>query len=208
MVTILIGKSASGKDTLLHELKEKHGFGDIVTTTSRPIREGEEEGVQYNFVSREQFMEKINNNELLEYRTYNTLVNGKADTWYYGCPKSAADKLDPNKDYVAIFDVQGAKDFVNYYGKDNCFVCYIDVNDTIRQRRAMNRGSFDQTEWTRRVIDDRKKFDWNNMKGLVNCVMANNTESLEFLTNRFLDKYSKYQKHINLEKEENNDIER
>ena len=47
MVTILIGKSASGKDTLLHELKEKHGFGDIITTTSRPIREGEEEGVKY-----------------------------------------------------------------------------------------------------------------------------------------------------------------
>lgn len=146
-----MGKSASGKDTLLNELK-KDGFETIVSTTTRPMREGETNGVEYNFVSKEEFNKNLNN--FLEYRSYNTLVNGKSDTWYYGSPK-----VNPNeKDYIVILDVEGAKDYLLEYGKDNVFVVYLDCPDDIRTQRAVERGSFNEAEWNRRLEDDIIKF--------------------------------------------------
>ena len=49
MLTILIGMSASGKDAILRELVANHGFREIVTTTTRPMRKGEVNGKDYNF---------------------------------------------------------------------------------------------------------------------------------------------------------------
>lgn len=58
MLTILIGMSASGKDAILRELVANHGFREIVTTTTRPMRKGEVNGKDYNFISRKEF-EKV-----------------------------------------------------------------------------------------------------------------------------------------------------
>ena len=55
MLTILIGMSASGKDAILRELVANHGFREIVTTTTRPMRKGEVNGKDYNFISRKEF---------------------------------------------------------------------------------------------------------------------------------------------------------
>lgn len=54
MLTILIGMSASGKDAILRELVANHGFREIVTTTTRPMRKGEVNGKDYNFISRKE----------------------------------------------------------------------------------------------------------------------------------------------------------
>ena len=67
MYLILCGKSGSGKDTILKRLC-KRGFTPIVSLTSRPIREGETNGVEYNFVSRELFESLIRDKKLIEYR--------------------------------------------------------------------------------------------------------------------------------------------
>ena len=48
---ILIGKTASGKDTILNQLVKKHGYKKIVTYTSRPMRKGEKQDVTYHFIS-------------------------------------------------------------------------------------------------------------------------------------------------------------
>ena len=196
MITILCGKSASGKDTLQEELK-KEGFGNIVSTTSRPIRDGELNGREYNFTTKEQFLADIEAGKFLEYRTYNTLVGGKADTWYYGCPKKTLDDLDPNKDYVIILDMGGTKDFVDYYGKDNCFVCYVTVDEDLRKERAMSRGSFDETEWNRRAKDDEFKFAPDIVNSLANAQITNNTDSVDNLKEAFHKAYGDYKENLN-----------
>ena len=83
MLVILCGKSSCGKDTL-EKMLEQSGFEPIVSTTTRPMREGEVEGREYYFVSREQFLAKLDAGQMLEYRSYNTTVGGVPDTWYYG----------------------------------------------------------------------------------------------------------------------------
>lgn len=79
MLTILIGMSASGKDAILRELVANHGFREIVTTTTRPMRKGEVNGKDYNFISRKEFEKGISEGRFFEYRSYNTIWNGKED---------------------------------------------------------------------------------------------------------------------------------
>ena len=155
MFLILCGKSCSGKDSILKEIV-KMGYKPIVSVTSRPIREGETNGIEYEFVSRELFESFIKADRLIEYRTYNTLVNGVEDTWYYGLLK---DNLDVSEDYVVILDLNGAESFMDYYGRNCCFCVYIDAPDEIRTIRAMQRGSFDETEWKRRMAADTEDFN-------------------------------------------------
>ena len=153
MITILVGKSASGKDTMLKKML-KEGYEPIVSYTSRPMRDGETDGVEYHFVSKQRFLELRCLDFFMESRSYNTLVNGNPDTWYYGSPKVNACE----KNYVAILDVEGAVKFIRYYGKENVEVIYLYVSDEERERRASLRGSFDKTEWDRRKKDDDVKF--------------------------------------------------
>lgn len=155
MIVILCGKSASGKDTTLKKLVEKYNYIPIISTTTRPIREGEKNGVDYNFISKEEFNWKIAKDMFLEYRSYNTLFNDIPDTWYYGTEKQ---ELDPKKIYISVLDFDGAREVQKYYGRDNTIIIYISCPDVIRENRAKQRGSFDQTEWDRRLKDDEIKF--------------------------------------------------
>ena len=203
MLTILIGKSGSGKDAVQRQLcgteHERERFGEflfferIITTTTRPMREKEQEGIDYNFISKEDFLKGIKEDRFIEYRSYDTLVNNKPDTWYYGTPKR---ELDKDKDYVIILDAQGAKDFVNHYGRENCFVVSIEVPDEIRERRAMKRGSFDKTEWNRRLADDKIKFSEENIESVANF-HTENTGTLDIVLediNNALKSYKKMNK--------------
>lgn len=171
MITILIGKSATGKDTILRELRNEYGYEPIISTTSRPMRENEKDHVDYIFVSSEIFRAMIQIGCFIEYRSYNTLVNGNPDTWYYGVQTF---EPDDNRNYVVILDVEGAKSFIDYFGKDNLRIIYIDSDDDIRKSRAEKRGSFNETEWQRRFIDDNIKFSCDVCDSLCDSHINNN----------------------------------
>ena len=158
MITIICGKSASGKDTLLKELKENFGFRPIVSTTSRPMRDGETDGVDYNFTSRSAFEAMVSKGELAEYRAYSTLVGGVPDVWYYGTTKHSLESLDPDKNYAMVMDLEGANKIRDSVGSEACRVIYLDTPDKLRTKRAKARGSFDETEWNRRLADDNERF--------------------------------------------------
>ena len=158
MFLILCGKSASGKDTIAKRLARR-GFETLVSYTSRPMRDGEEEFVDYVFLTKQDFEQRIKEGRFIEYRSYKTLVNGKEDIWYYGTPKrDIDDMLTAEKDFVIILDLDGAKAFMDYYGGENCLCVLIDASSTDRTERAMRRGSFDQTEWERRLAADDEAF--------------------------------------------------
>lgn len=169
-ITILCGQSASGKDSILRKLVSDYDYLPIISVTSRPMRIGEKDGVDYLFETKENFLKLIKNDGLIEYRIYNTLLNGVSDCWYYGLIKHI---LDDNKKYVVILDIQGTKDFISYYGKDKCEVIYVDCPSEIRKERAMKRGSFDLTEWKRRSEADEIDFSEDKRVGVVDREVQN-----------------------------------
>lgn len=154
-IIVLCGKSASGKDALLKELVKHHGFKPIVSATSRPMRDGEEDHIDYHFKTRDEFLNMIADDELIEYRTYDTFVNGNPDTWYYGVPKSS---IKSNTKHAAVLELKGLAKFKNIF-KDRVIAVMILVKDDVRKQRAMNRGSFDEHEWNRRLLADKTDFD-------------------------------------------------
>ena len=182
MLLILIGKSGSGKDAVMRELTANHDFERIVSTTTRPMRVGEQEGREYHYISKEQFLEGIEHGDFLEYRSYNTIFNGESDTWYYGSPKK---KLEEGKNSIAILDVQGAQDYISYYGKEQCRVAEIIVPNTLREQRARERGSFSESEWKRRAADDEIKFAPEKTDSLVDYRIKN-TGTLEAAVDNLL----------------------
>ena len=80
MKIILVGKSGSGKDYIRKRLVDKYGYNNVITTTTRPKREGETEGDEYEFVSENGFKWLIEQGAMIEYRTYDTVFG----RWYYG----------------------------------------------------------------------------------------------------------------------------
>ena len=197
MLIILTGMSGSGKDTVQKELIKEYAFQRIVPVTTRPMRENEQNGVDYHFINREEFLKNVNDNNFIEYRSYDTLVGGKPDTWYYGSPKT---ELNHDEYYCVILDIQGAKSFVKHYGSKNCFVIEIKVSDTVREQRAMTRGSFDKTEWDRRLIDDHRKFSNTETENVVNYTIDNTTNDIDDIVitiTEALDAYQQYNKETN-----------
>lgn len=174
MILILCGKSASGKDTILNDFIQDGFVHKIISYTTRPKRTGEVNGVDYNFVTERQFIDMLNEGLFFETRSYNTLQNGYSNTWYYGSKKIDMD-MKSKIHYGAIMDMNGVRDYVNEYGKENVFVVYVDVPDELRKQRCVERGSFDETEWNRRLEDDAKKFDLTNpeVSSLINLVVEN-----------------------------------
>ena len=101
---IISGTTCAGKDTVVKELlKRNDNLSLAVSYTSRPIRDGEQEGVDYYFVSPEEFERKIANGDFLEYAKVHYGM-------YYGTPKDEIKKILANgKDVILVIDVQGAK---------------------------------------------------------------------------------------------------
>lgn len=107
---IISGTTCAGKGTVIKKLLSNHN--DIVLSisyTSRPKRDSEIDGIDYYFVSEEEFEKKIKNNEFLEYAK----VQYKA---YYGTPKrEVLQQLEKGKDVILEIDVQGAKQIKKLY---------------------------------------------------------------------------------------------
>lgn len=171
MITILCGKSGCGKDTILNMLTQRTAIKPIISTTTRPIRENEQPDREYHFVTKETFLAMLAQHQLIEYRTYQTLVGGTPDTWYYGSAEVDA----RTQNHITILDMDGVRSYLERYGKDQILVIQLHVPDDIRKRRAISRGSFDETEWNRRLQDDNIKFaDTSDIDALIE-----NTDDIE-----------------------------
>lgn len=169
MIIILCGKSGAGKDRIMKDFIKLVDSEPITSYTTRPMRFGEVDGIEYHFVSKDMFYYLSERNFFSDVRQYNTLVGGKQDTWYYGSPT-----VNPkSKLYVTILDLQGAEEYIKFYGKQNCFVVYVNVSDEERERRARERGSFDKTEWDRRLADDNVKFAKEKVDKIADIILDN-----------------------------------
>lgn len=102
LLIVVSGPSGAGKDTICQKLiKENSNIWMSISMTTRKPRPLEKDGVDYFFVSSEEFENKINDNTFLEYASYNDN--------YYGTPKDKVEeKLNEGKDVILVIDINGA----------------------------------------------------------------------------------------------------
>lgn len=170
MIYIVIGKSAAGKNKVAQLIKENvASIKPVVTTTSRPMREGERQDVDYHFVSKDEFLNKVAAEEFIEYVSNKTVYSGQPVVWYYGTTKDA---INPDEDCVVIVDPDGADSLIYEFGRDKCKVILVDARDRVRCKRAMKRSTVSMSEWQRRVEEDNAKF--SRVGFCYDCVIDNN----------------------------------
>ena len=172
---VLSGPSASGKTEVAKRLMNQYGIKRVITTTTRPMRKGEVDGVDYYFVSKERFKEMINEDLFVEYTEY----NGN----FYGSLKSeVADNkviaIEPNgmRAYIALHD-------------PHIVVFYLDVCEKVRRERMLMRG--DSPECVeQRLIEDKVRFGKGNLPEVDVLVDSQNYNQDE-VTEYILKKYRK-----------------
>ena len=132
---IMSGPSGVGKGTICDKLIKELNAWYSVSMTTRAIRDGEVDGVNYFFISKDEFKKKIEEGKLLEYNVYNDN--------YYGTPKDKVlEKLDEGIDVFLEIDVNGARNVKNIF--PNALLIYIapPSMDDLRDR-LINRGTED-----------------------------------------------------------------
>lgn len=158
---VLMGKSATGKDTIYKRLleDERISLRTIVPYTTRPIRQEEKEGVEYHFVSHERFEEMKLEELVIESRDYQT-VHG---IWSYFTAYDGQ-FLGESKDekYLMINTLEGYEQIRNYFGEEKVVPLYIYVEDGIRLTRALKRERRQKepkyAEMCRRYLADEGDF--------------------------------------------------
>ena len=155
----LMGKSASGKDSFQELLLEDASLSlkRHVIYTTRPIRDGEKEGVEYYFVDRQAYLDMKEAGILIEDRTYHT-VHGD---WIYFTVDDAHMDLS-SYDYLGIGTLESFVTLRNYYGEDKVLPIYIEVEDGERLARALVRERKQEhpkyAEMCRRFLSDQEDF--------------------------------------------------
>ncbi len=135
MLVILSGVSGAGKDTIKKEIiKRMKNVISLPSFTSREPREGEEEGIQYHFITKEQFKEKIKNEEFYEYDVHHEN--------YYGTSKKLMnEKIDSGKIIVKDIEVNGTENLIKKLGNDTKLVTiFLKVDKEELKNRLINRG--------------------------------------------------------------------
>ncbi len=134
-ILVVVGPSGVGKDTVMQKIFDKHPgfFKKGVTHTSRKMREGEKEGYNYYYVSKEEFLKLNEEGGLIEHNFY----NGN----YYGLSKMELEKgLKGDKIMYAIIDINGAKSVHNLKIPAN-FIGILPPSEEVLEKRLRGRGT-------------------------------------------------------------------
>jgi len=180
----LCGKSASGKSTVEKTIVDEYGVKKITSYTTREPRLGEEDGVDYFFLTNEDFEAKKNQGLFDEVARYNNLN--------YGLSLKMNNIDIPNEDAIAVVTINGYEQLKEKYGTDLVKLFYFDIDDWIRVTRAKNRGD-DVYEVARRVLADRE--DFKDAKMLADEVIEiNEKDSIDFISNVVYNLIKSYNK--------------
>lgn len=154
----LMGKSASGKDTVFRKLlaDEELGLRRVVPYTTRPIREGERDGVEYFFTDEETYLRLWEEGRILEDRTYHTLCG----LWRYFTADDC--QLQGEGDLLIIGTLEAYRKFQDYFGRDRVVPVMLELEDGFRLQRALDREKRQDApkygEMCRRFLADCEDF--------------------------------------------------
>ena len=145
----ILGKSGAGKTTVADSVSRYTNTPLVVTSTSRPIREGEINGVDYFFRSRKELVDLHKQGLLAEYNIYNN--------WLYATEVSQVDLSNSSK--IIVVDINGYEQLKNVVGEENVVGIYLSVSDKERLLRALNREDKPNCgEICRRFMSDKDLF--------------------------------------------------
>ena len=160
-----MGKSATGKDTLYKKILEDETLQlkTVIPYTTRPIREGEINGVEYFFCDNEKVASLEKEGKVIERRDYDTIYG----IWTYCTVDDGQIDLE-NANYLMIGTLESYYKLRDYYGKAYLVPIYIEVEDGERLYRALKREQEQLNpkyeEMCRRFLADTKDFSEENLK--------------------------------------------
>lgn len=165
-IAFLMGKSSSGKDHIFKAVVEDESLclNTITMYTTRPMRTGEADGVEYYFVDDKTACELENSDKIIEMRKYQTVYG----EWKYFTADDGQIVLGEGKRYIVIGTLEAYNKFVQYLGKECMLPIYIEVDDGIRLQRAIKREQKQEVphyeEMCRRFLADSVDFSEENIK--------------------------------------------
>ncbi len=160
----IMGKSASGKDTIYKKLLADKSLGlcRVVPYTTRPMRTSEKNGGDYFFVSNGRFEEMKAAGRVIESRTYQT-VHGP---WTYFTADDG--QIADRGRYLIVGTLDVYRALQAHFGRDQVSAIYLDMDDGLRLERALARERSqerpDYAEMCRRYLADSKDFSEENLK--------------------------------------------
>ena len=154
-IIAIIGEAGSGKDTLMNKVIYEAGaapvsiFHTLISCTTRPPRDYEKDGVNYYFLTNEEFAARVLKNDFLEVSEFNN--------WFYGTAKS---ELDQNKINIAVLNPEGIENIL-LHDDIQLKVFYLDVKGKTRLIRQLQREENpDIPEIYRRYMADDEDFNY------------------------------------------------
>ena len=172
---ILCGASASGKTVTALELQKKYGLSKAITTTTREKRIGETDGVEYFFISKEEFQKRLSENKFVE----SSLYNGN----YYGC---GIDQVADDK--VVVLDPNGLHSFKKLKNK-NIVTFLLIADESTRKERMALRGDKEENI-KQRIKNDVVDFSLDKI-GEVDFVIKTNDKTIEETADLIYQNYKK-----------------
>lgn len=175
----IMGKSSSGKDSVFKEIQKRMPeLSQITMYTTRPIREGESDGVEYYFTDETGLKKLEEEGRVIELRAYNT----KCGVWKYFTVNDGQISLD-EKDYLVIGTLESYAEMRQYFGSEKVIGIYIEVEDGVRLERALKReqqqANPKYAEMCRRFLADEKDF---SKERLAACGIDRGYENNDFNT--------------------------
>ena len=170
---VLCGASASGKTVTALDLQKRYGLVKAITTTTREKRVGETDGVEYFFVTKEEFQKRLLENKFVEHSLY----NGN----FYGC---GIDQVSDNK--IVVLDPNGLHAFLKLKNK-NIVSFLLIADEKTRRERMVSRG--DKVEnVASRIENDVKDFSLENI-GKVDFVINTENNTIEEISDKIYKLY-------------------
>ena len=172
----VMGKSASGKDTIYKRLrKEFQNLGQVVMYTTRPMRDQEENGREYYFTDQAFLKNSRVMGRLIECRTYQTVCG----PWDYFTVDDGQINLE-NGSYLMMGTLESYRKMREYYGAEALVPIYIQVEDGLRLKRALEREMSQShpnySEMCRRFLADQEDFKEENLAA---CGIEKRYENIE-----------------------------
>ena len=174
----IMGKSASGKDTIYQKLLENPElhFRRLIIYTTRPIRVGEKDGQEYYFVNEDEFQCLKASGKIIEDRGYESVYG----LWRY----FTVDNMNLEKyNYLGIGTLESYEQLKKYYGENKVCPVYIEVEDGMRLKRAIAREETQEIpkyeEMCRRFLADSQDFSEANIKA---AGISRRFQNMDFIT--------------------------
>lgn len=174
-----MGKSSTGKDTIYKQLvaDRELDLKNIILYTTRPIREGERNGVEYNFTDEAGFQSLYLQGKIIESREYHTFYG----LWRYFTVDDGRIREDEN--YILIGTLEAYIKLKEYFGEERMLPVLIELDDGIRLQRALYREMQQDNpkyeEMCRRYLADSEDFKPENIAraGITKAFENNNLEN-------------------------------